>query len=77
MNLQVKITDSLNNVEVIRVITLGIIDAQEGEMSLFYKNKLLNLYPLNVFSFLLLPAHTHLLVTVGTYLTKRKKPESL
>lgn len=44
LNLQVKVTDLLDNVEVIKVITLGIIDAQEGEMSLFYKNKLLNLY---------------------------------
>ena len=39
-----KIIDSLNDLEVMRVITLGIIDAKEGELSLFYKNKLLNLY---------------------------------
>lgn len=30
-----KITDSTNDVETIRVITLGIIDAQEGKMNLF------------------------------------------
>lgn len=35
MNLQVR--SKLNDVEVKRVIILGIIDAQKGEMNLFYK----------------------------------------
>lgn len=30
-----EITDSINDIEAIRVITLGIIDAQEGRMNLF------------------------------------------
>lgn len=38
-----RITDPLNDGEIIRVIALVIIDAEEGEMSMFYKNKFLNL----------------------------------